>query len=100
VCRIPKVLIVAPEERHLDLRRALGSLEYDIAATVVAGAQGGITADVALVFEPDEALVDLLRARGLKVATFGSAAATGDLDLGEDVGTFKERIWELLRPAV
>lgn len=89
MCKIPKVAIVAPEERLGDLRRTLSSIEYDIVAS-----EDG--ADIALAWEPDEALVARLRDAGLKVVSVGGSS--GDLDIApDDVGSFKTRVWELFR---
>jgi hypothetical protein len=90
MCRIPKVVIVAPDDKLPELRRALSSIEYDIVAT----SDG---ADVAVVFEPDEAEVQRLRDAGLKVAAVGGAPADLDVD-PSDIGSFKSRVWELFRP--
>ena len=50
MCKIPKVVIVAPPEKHNELRRALSSLEYDIAATVASAEEAAaITADAVVV---------------------------------------------------
>jgi len=91
MCRIPKVAIVAPPDKVADLRRALSSLEYDIVTDES-------IADVAIAFEPDEALVQRLRNAGLKVASIGGSS--GDLDVDpHDIASFKSRIFELFRPA-
>jgi hypothetical protein len=103
MCRIPKVLIVAPEDMHLDLRRKLSSLEYDIAATVTPDQSDGVTADVAVAWEPDSALVRALRERGLKVVAVGGPNAAGgaegaDLTLSPaEISSFPTRLWELFR---
>jgi hypothetical protein len=92
MCRIPKVVIVAPEDRIADLRRALSSIEYD----VVASEDG---ADVAVIWEPDEALVARLRDAGLKTVSIGGASSGAEMALEPgDVGSFKTRVWELFRP--
>ncbi len=101
MCKIPKVLVVAPAEKHQELRRALSSLEYDIAATVdSAAAATGIGADVAVAWEPDEDTLRLLRELSLKTVAIGGESDTADMELApDDVGAFKTRIWELFRPA-
>ena len=101
MCKIPKVIIVAPSEKHAELRRALSSLEYDIAATVddFAGATG-ISADVAVAWEPDEDLLLKLRALSLKTVALGGDGQSADMTLQtDDITSFKSRIWELFRPA-
>lgn len=90
MCRIPKVAIVAPEDRLADLRRALSSIEYD----VVASTDG---ADIAVAWEPDGALVSELRDAGLKVVAIG-ASAEADMSIPpDDIASFKTRVWELFR---
>jgi hypothetical protein len=91
MCRIPKVVIVAPTDRLADLRRTLSSIEYDI----VASEEG---ADVAVVWEPDGAVLSRLRDAGLKTVAIGGS---GDADMTlppDDVASFKSRVWELFRP--
>lgn len=101
MCRIPKVLIVAPAEQQQELRKKLSSLEYDVAATVDSvDAASGISADVAVVWEPDEDTLLRLRALSLKTVAIGGEGASADMELGHDeAGEFKTRIWELFRPA-
>ncbi|HVL82246.1 MAG TPA: hypothetical protein VM840_11725 [Actinomycetota bacterium] len=97
MCRLPKVLIVAPAERHADLRRALSTIEYDITAAVEPGTETDVPADVAVAWEPDTAEIERLRGSGLKVAALGGNGGS-DLDLpSDDPGAFKRRVWELLR---
>ena len=92
MCRIPKVVIVAPDERVADLRRALSSIEYDVVAT-----EDG--ADIAVVWEPDEATVTRLHDAGLKVVAIGGSSGGVEMSLpADDVGSFKTRVWELFRP--
>lgn len=98
MCRVPRVVVIAPPELHLELRRKLSSLDYEIVATVAdpAGA-AGITADVAVCWEPDTATVDDCRTLGLKVVAVGGSA-DGDLQLTPDtLPEFKTRVWELFR---
>lgn len=98
MCRIPRVLIVAPADRHLELRKTLSSLEYDVTAAVATPEDAdGITADVAVVLEPDAATLDRLSALGFKTAALGGDGAAADLAV-DDAASFKARIWELFRP--
>jgi hypothetical protein len=101
MCRIPKVIIVAPQERQLELRRALSSLEYEIVAAVSTGADAAdISADVAVVVDPDAATITALRERGLKTVSVGAGDEGADMTLGpDDASQFKTRVWELFRPA-
>jgi prolyl-tRNA editing enzyme YbaK/EbsC (Cys-tRNA(Pro) deacylase) len=101
MCRIPKVLIVAPPERHQDLRKALSSLEYDIAATVSSVDEAaGVGADVAVAWEPDEDTLLRLRELSFKTVAVGGGGDSADMKLEpDDVASFKSRIWELFRPA-
>jgi len=92
MCRIPKVAIVAPDEKALELRRSLSSIEYDIVAS-----EDG--ADVAVLWEPDEATVQRLRDAGLKTVALGGVTSGADMHIEpDDVGSFKTRVWELFRP--
>lgn len=99
MCRIPKVLVVAPEAMHADLRRALSSFEYDIAACVARLSDAEeVSADVAVLWEPDDADVAQARARSLKPVAIGGDAEA-DLRLeASDIAAFKTRVWELFRP--
>ena len=101
MCKIPKVVVVAPAEKHQDLRKSLSSLEYDIAATVgTADDAAAITGDVALAWEPDEDALLRLRTFGFKTVAVGGDGSSADMKLGpDDVASFKTRIWELFRPA-
>ncbi len=101
MCKIPKVVIVAPSERHAELRRALSSLEYDIAATVTtAGEAATITADAVVVLEPDPVALQVLRVSGKKTVAVGGEAQGADMHLpADELASFKTRIWELFRPA-
>ena len=90
MCRIPKVAIVAPEDKLAELRRALSSIEYD----VVASEDG---ADIAVAWEPDEAVVSRLRDAGLKVVAIGGTAEADMSIPADDVASFKSRVWELFR---
>jgi len=100
MCRTAKVLVVAPQDRQADLRRALSSLEYDIVATVenVEDA-AGITTDAAVLWEPDADAINVLRQRGVKTAAISAAETSADMHLSPgDVKQFKTRIWELFAP--
>ena len=101
MCRIPKVLLVAPADKQQDLRRALSSLEYDIVAAVSASEEAAeITADVAVVWEPDADAISVLRERGLKTVAIGVDDAEADMHLRpHEVGDLKSRIWELFAPS-
>jgi hypothetical protein len=94
-------VIVAPAERQQELRKALSSLEYDIAAAVdSAEAASGISGDVAIAWEPDEPTLLRLRELSFKTVAIGGDGESADMKLGVDeVGAFKTRIWELFRPA-
>jgi hypothetical protein len=100
MCRIPKVLLVAPADKQAELRRALSSLEYDIVAAVGAAEEAGdITADVAVAWEPDADAVNVLRQRGLKTVAISTEDTEADMQLFPDaVAEFKTRIWELFAP--
>ena len=101
MCKIPKVVIIAPAANHQELRRALSSLEYDIAATVAtADEAAAINGDVALAWEPDENTLLRLRESGFKTVAVGGDGSSADMSLAQDdVASFKTRIWELFRPA-
>lgn len=93
MCKIPKVLLVAPADRLQELRRVLSSIEYDIVTSE------DIAADVAIAWEPSAEDVSALRARDLKVVAVGANAAGADMHLQpDDIKQFKTRIWELFRP--
>jgi hypothetical protein len=100
VCRIPKVVVVAPEQAHADLRRTLSSLDYEIVATVSSVEEiGDISADVVVLYEPDAAHIAAARERSLKTVSIGGADGA-DLELDVDhVTDFKTRVWELFRPS-
>jgi hypothetical protein len=101
MCRIPRVALLAPSERHQELRRALGSLEYDIVAAVASIDElAGVTADVVVAWEPDEEALLKLRELSLKTVAIGGDGDSADMELqADDVASFKTRIWELFRPA-
>jgi hypothetical protein len=100
MCRIPKVVIVAPSDVGLDLRKKLGSLEYDIAAVVrTADDASGITADIAVTYEPDEDTLLRLRELGFKTVAVGGTGTSADMSLLlDDAASFKTHIWELFKP--
>lgn len=101
MCKIPRVVIVAPTDKHQELRRTLSSLEYDIAATVSSADEAaGISGDVAIVWEPDEETLQRLRELSFKTATIGGDGESADMELApDDIASFKARIWELFRPS-
>ena len=100
MCRIPKVVLVAPDDIRQDLRRKLSSLEYDIVAAIGSLDElGDITADAIVLWQPDEATITAARERGLKTAAIGGAEGA-DLEIPpDDPGAFRSRVWELFRPA-
>jgi hypothetical protein len=101
MCRIPKVLLVAPPDKQAELRRALSSLEYDIVAAVASAQEAkDITADAAVLWEPDAEAADILRQRGMKTAAITVDDIAADMQLPpDDVKQFKTRIWELFAPS-
>lgn len=101
MCRIPKIVIVAPSEHHQDLRKALGSLEYDIVATVDSYREAAeITCDVVVAWRPDDDEAAKLASFDAKFVAIGGSAKNADMSLDEgDASSFKSRIWELFRPA-
>ena len=100
MCRIPKVLLVAPADKQAELRRALSSLEYDIVAAVGAAEEAAdIGADVAVVWEPDADAITVLRQRGLKTVAISVEDTEADMHLSpNDTSQLKTRIWELFEP--
>ncbi len=100
MCRIPKVVLVAPEDVRTELRRSLSSLEYEIVAAVRSVDEcDGITFDVAVLWEPDTSAVAAARERGVKTVALGGFDGA-DLQLpADEAATFKTRVWELFRPA-
>lgn len=101
MCKIPKVVIVAPDDIGGDLRRKLSSLEYEIAAVVRSvDDAAAITADVALAWEPDEGTLLRLRELSLKTVAIGGEGTSADMHLAPDeVSDFKTRFYELFKPA-
>jgi hypothetical protein len=100
MCRIPKVVVVAPLDKQQEIRRSLSSLEYDFSAFVTsADAAADVSGDVAIAWEPDEDTLLRLRELGFKTAALGGDGASADLRLkSNDAASFKSRIWELFRP--
>jgi hypothetical protein len=100
VCRIPKVIVVAPDDVGAEARRKLSSLDYEIVAVVTSAADArGVKADVAVIWDPDEDDVARLRELSLKTVAVGGRASSADMSLTpEEAASFKERIWELFRP--
>lgn len=101
MCKIPKVVVVAPAEKQLELRKMLSSLEYEIAATVASADEAmSITADAVLLWGPDADAIARLRDAGYKTVAVGGARDEADMAIApDDVGSFTTRIWELFRPA-
>lgn len=98
MCRVLKVLVVAPSDRHLELRRALSSVNYEIVATVAPTDPVEVAADVAVLWEPGPETLRAFRDQGLKVVAVGGEADDADLVLPpEELGTFRDRVWELFR---
>jgi len=100
MCRIPKIVLVAPQDVGAELRRSLSSFEYEIVAAVESIDDArDITFDVAVLWEPEASVVAAARERGVKTVAVGGANGA-DLQLAADEATtFKTRIWELFRPA-
>lgn len=100
MCRIPKVVLIAPAERHTELLRALASIEYDVTAVETVQDAASASADVAVVLDATELIIDALRAEGLKVVAIGAHETSADMHLHPDaLRDFRSRIWELFRPA-
>jgi hypothetical protein len=99
MCRIPKVVLVAPSEKHLELRKALSSLEYDIVAAVEGAEEAAsISAMVAVAWEPEAGAIEALREAGLKTVAVGGNGEVADMTIDPDqIRDFKTRIWELFR---
>lgn len=100
MCRIPKIVLVAPPDAQSDLRRRLSSLEYDIVAAVASTDDvAGITCDAAILWEPTDAAIEALRGAGVKTVALGGSIEA-DLQIApEDAASFKTRVWELFRPS-
>lgn len=96
MCRLPKVVVVAPADRHDELRRALTSIAYDIAAIVSTPEEIDVDADAAVLVDPRPETVEALHARDLKVAAVGEDGHGADICLS-DAAAFKERVWDLFR---
>ena len=90
MCRIPKIAIIAPDDKVADLRRALSSIEYDFVPS-----EDG--ADIAVAWEPNEALVSRLHNAGLKVVAVGGGVDADMALTADDVASFKSRVWELFK---
>jgi len=85
MCRVAKVLLVAPPDKQAELRRTLSSLEYDIVAAVAAPEEAdGITADAAVLWEPEAGAVDALRQRGVKTVAITVQHTGADMHLSPD----------------
>jgi hypothetical protein len=99
MCRIPKVVIVAPSDKHLELRKTLGSLEYDIVATVTSADEATeIGCDVVVVWEPDAQTMSTLCELEPRTVAIGGAGQEAEMRIDPDnVASFKTRIWELFK---
>lgn len=99
MCRVLKVLLVAPSDRQLELRRRLSSVSYEIVATVPPGELTDVSADVAVVWQPGPGTVRELQDADLKVVAVGGQPEGADMALDpDDLGSFKDRVWDLFRP--
>ena len=100
MCKIPKVVIVAPEDRQLELRKQLSSLEYDIVATVAKAEDAiQIGCDVVIIWEPDAETMSMLCEFEARTVAIGGAGEEAEMRIdADDVASFKTRIWELFRP--
>lgn len=99
MCRVLKVVLVAPSDHQLELRRRLSSISYEIVAAVSPGELPDASADVAVAWEPEPGTVSELQDGGLKVVAVGGEPEDADMVLDpDDVGTFKDRVWDLFRP--
>lgn len=99
MCRIPKVVLIAPAKRHAELLRALASIEYDVTAVETVPDVASASADVAVVLDATELIIDALRAEGLKVVAIGAHDTSADMNLDTNtLRDFRSRIWELFRP--
>jgi hypothetical protein len=101
MCRVPKVVVLAPDDVGNDLRRKLSSLEYEIVAVVGSVDElAGINADVVVAWAPEEEALLRLRELSLKTVAVGGEGETADMKLAaDDVTSFKDRVWELFRPS-
>lgn len=98
MCRVLKIVLVAPTDAHPDLRRKLSALDYEIVAAFEDAKTVDVDADVAVVWEPDARTVERLRGLGVKVVALGGNGEDADLAIArEDVAAFKQRVWELFR---
>ncbi len=100
MCKIPKVVIVAPEDKHLELRKQLSSLEYDIVATVTAAEEATqIGCDVVVIWKPDAETMSMLCEFETRTVAIGGAGEEAEMRIDpDDVASFKTRFWELFRP--
>jgi hypothetical protein len=100
MCKIPKVVIVAPEDKHLELRKELSSLEYGIVATVTTAEEATqIGCDVVVIWKPDAETMSMLCEFEARTVAIGGAGEEAEMRIDpEDVASFKTRFWELFRP--
>ncbi len=90
MCKLPKVLVVAPDDKAQEIRRAISSLEYDFTTAVD-------SADVVVVWEADDP--SLSRYPNAKKVAIGGTATIADITIEpDDIPSFKTRVWELFRP--
>ena len=100
MCKLPKVVIVAPEGKQLELRKKLSSLEYDIVATVAKAEDAiQIGCDVVIIWKPDAETMSMLCEFEARTVAVGGAGEEAEMRIDpDDVASFKTRIWELFRP--
>jgi hypothetical protein len=100
MCRIPKVVIIAPEDKQLELRKQLSSLEYDIVATVGKAEEAiQIGCDVVIIWKPDAETMSMLCEFEARTVAIGGSGEEAEMRIDpDDVASFKTRIWELFRP--
>jgi hypothetical protein len=94
-----RVLLVAPKDEQLELRRRFSSLEYEIVAACTPEDIPELTADVALVKDPTPEVAARLRGRGLKVVGFGRGDRESTDAFLDEPSAFAARALELFRAA-
>ncbi len=98
MCRVLKVVLVAPADMQLELRRKLSALDHDIIGTFERVSEIDLDADVAVLWEPAAADIARLREGPVKVVALGGDGHGADLVIpAEDVAAFKRRVWELFQ---
>ena len=100
MCKLPKVVIVAPEDKQLELRKQLSSLEYDIVATVPKAEDATqIGCDVVVIWKPDAETMSMLCEFEARTVAIGGSGEEAEMRIDPaDAASFKTRIWELFRP--